>query len=230
MSKKIIGILGGMGPAATMDMFQKFIQLTPATCDQEHIPLLISSIPDIPDRTTCILHNGANPGPILIEQAKRLESAGANCIIIACNTAHNWFDEIHKQVNVEMISMIESTADAAVSTGKKRIGILATDATLETGLYKKKIEEFNLDYIAPDPDSQTQVMHSIYLYKAGKIAESTEIMMKQKDALIKKGAEIIILGCTEVPMILMTDINISPELYVDSTLCLVKSAINWYRM
>ena len=105
--KNIIGILGGMGPAATADMFQKFIQLTPAHCDQEHIPLVISSIPDIPDRTTSILHEGESPLPAMEEYMHGLERAGAKCIIIACNTAHYWYNDLKKKCNVDMLNIID---------------------------------------------------------------------------------------------------------------------------
>lgn len=145
--KNVIGILGGMGPAATADMFQKFIQLTPAKKDQDHIPLLISSIPDIPDRSASILSNGENPKPFMEKYVKGLQVAGATCIIIACNTAHYWFSDLKKRTNIEMLSMIDAVVDAVLNTRMQRIGLLATDATLATNLYKNKLEEHGLTFI-----------------------------------------------------------------------------------
>ena len=133
MAKNVIGILGGMGPAATADMFQKFIKLTPAHCDQEHIPLLISSIPDIPDRTECILHGGEDPESVMEKYVHGLENAGATCIIMACNTAHYWFDHLKAKSHVDMLSIIDATIDEVIATGKQKIGLLTTDATLATG-------------------------------------------------------------------------------------------------
>lgn len=229
MAKNVIGILGGMGPAATADMFQKFIRLTPARCDQEHIPLLISSIPDIPDRTDCILNAGEDPGPVLEKYMKNLENAGASCIIIACNTAHYWFDYLKQKSRVEMLSMIDETVKEVVSRGKQKIGLLATNATLATELYKKRLEAQGLTFVSPSDEGQKEVMESIYLLKAGETDKSTKLMLKQRDALIEQGAEIIILGCTEVPIILAKEVEEYPLLYVDTTLTLVRAAIDWHQ-
>lgn len=229
MAKNIIGILGGMGPAATADMFQKFIRLTPAHCDQEHIPLLISSIPDIPDRTRCILANGEDPEPVMEKYVKGLEDGGATCIIIACNTAHYWFDHLKAKSRVEMLSMIDTTVGEVVKSGKQKIGLLATDATLASGLYKDRIEAQGLTFIRPSEEGQKAVMESIYLLKSGEVERATALMQQQKDELIRLGAEVIILGCTEVPIILAQEIEQQPHLYVDSTLSLVRSAIDWYQ-
>ncbi|WGE31824.1 amino acid racemase [Actinobacillus genomosp. 2] len=229
MKKNVIGILGGMGPAATADMFQKFIKLTPAHCDQEHIPLLISSIPDIPDRTNCILHGGENPEPIMEKYVKNLAVAGATCVVIACNTAHYWFDDLKANTNINMLSMIDTTIDEVIRRGKQKIGLLATDATLAAGLYKKRIENKGLIFISPTESGQKDVMESIYLLKSGEYEHSTQLMLKQRDELIAQGAELIILGCTEVPIILADDMENNPNLYVDSTLTLVRSAIDWYQ-
>ncbi|MCI7353993.1 MAG: amino acid racemase [[Actinobacillus] rossii] len=230
MAKNVIGILGGMGPAATADMFQKFIKLTPAHCDQEHIPLLISSIPDIPDRTECILHGGEDPESVMEKYVHGLENAGATCIIMACNTAHYWFDHLKAKSHVDMLSIIDATIDEVIATGKQKIGLLATDATLATGLYKKRIEEQGLTFIRPNEESQRKVMESIYLLKSGETEHSIELMSQQRDELTKQGAEVIILGCTEVPIILAKDMENQPHLYVDSTLALVRSAIKWYQL
>ncbi|MDY3124301.1 MAG: amino acid racemase [[Actinobacillus] rossii] len=230
MAKNVIGILGGMGPAATADMFQKFIKLTPAHCDQDHIPLLISSIPDIPDRTECILHGGEDPESVMEKYVHGLENAGATCIIMACNTAHYWFDHLKAKSHVDMLSIIDATIDEVIATGKQKIGLLATDATLATGLYKKRIEEQGLTFIRPNEESQKKVMESIYLLKSGETEHSIELMSQQRDELTKQGAEVIILGCTEVPIILAKDMENQPHLYVDSTLALVRSAIKWYQL
>lgn len=228
MMKKIIGILGGMGPAATADMFQKFIQLTPATKDQEHIPLLISSIPDIPDRSAALLKHGASPLPAMQDYVKRLVDGGAQCIVIACNTAHYWYKDLQTKCPVPILNMIETTADAAQESGLNNIGILATNATLATGLYKQEIEKRGLHYVEPDAKSQQHIMESIYTLKAGDFATAQKIMQAQKEALFAKGAEAIILGCTEVPMLLAQEAKTEPRCYIDATWVLVQRAIKWY--
>lgn len=225
--QKIIGILGGMGPAATADMFLKFIHSSQAKNDQSHIPLLISSLPDIPDRSAFLLNNGANPYPYMYEYTKKLVDAGANCIVIACNTAHYWFDQLqHDFPHITMLNMIDLAVQTAQKSGKQNIGILATNATLATGLYKNKIEQAKLNYI--EPDDNIHVMESIYLYKAGEIARAIELMKIEQEKLFQKGAECLIMGCTEVPLILADDAKIKPQAYIDATQTLVETAIQWY--
>lgn len=226
--KNVIGILGGMGPAATVDMFQKFIQFTPATCDQEHIPLIISSIPDIPDRTSSILHGGESPLMAMDKRIQGLERAGAKCILIACNTAHYWYDELKERCHVDMLNIVDSTINEIIKTGKTKIGILATDATLATHLYQTKLENQGLTCLIPEGSNQKSVMESIYLYKSGEIDKAEKLMLVQRDELIRRGAEVIILGCTEVPLILHRMIKDEPTLYEDSTAALVRAAIRWY--
>lgn len=226
--KGLIGVLGGMGPAATVDMFNKFVTFTSAGSDQEHIPLIISSIPDIPDRTTALMHGGASPFPVMADYMKRLEAAGAECIVIPCNTAHYWFSELKDACDVELLSIVETTMDEVVASGKRRIGLLATNATLYMGLYQKGIEERGFECIRPDEESQKQVMESIYALKAGELPRAKQMMVEQANALFARGAEIIVLGCTEVPVILADAVSANPEKYVDSTGALVRAGIRWY--
>lgn len=229
MAKNVIGILGGMGPAATADMFQKFIRFSRAARDQDHIPLLISSIPDIPDRTDCILRQGESPEPVMQKYVRGLENAGATCIIIACNTAHYWYEDLKRNTHAEMLNIVDAVFGEVLQSGKRCIGLLATDATLAVKLYKTRIEENGLRFIQPCAEGQAKVMESIYLLKAGQNDKAVQLMEQQRNALFEKGAELIILGCTEVPIILAKDLEKRPHLYVDSTSALVRSAIQWYQ-
>lgn len=226
--KGLIGVLGGMGPAATVDMFNKFVTFTAAGSDQEHIPLIISSIPDIPDRTTALMHGGTSPLPTMTDYMKRLEKAGAECIVIPCNTAHYWFSELKEASDVDMLSIVETTMDEVVASGKRRIGLLATNATMYMGLYQNSIEARGLECISPTEESQQRVMESIYALKAGELPRATQMMVEQAEALFDRGAEIIVLGCTEVPVILADAVLQNPEKYVDSTGALVRAGIRWY--
>lgn len=226
--KGLIGVLGGMGPAATVDIFNKFVSFTAAGSDQEHIPLIISSIPDIPDRTQALLHNGNSPLPVMEDYLHRLEVAGAECIVIPCNTAHYWYPELKKACHVEMLSIIETTMGEAKASGKTNIGLLATNATLAMGLYQKNIEGLGFKCINPDQLGQEKVMESIYSLKAGNIAQAESLMAEQVATLFQRGAEVIVLGCTEVPVILAKEIKQHPEKFIDSTASLVRAGIRWY--
>lgn len=226
--KGLIGVLGGMGPAATVDLFNKFVTFTAANNDQEHIPLIISSIPDIPDRTKALMHDGKSPLPVMQDYLKRLEYAGAECIIIPCNTAHFWFSELKECCDVDMLSIVETTMNEVVASGKKHIGLLATNATLYMGLYQESIEKRGLECIRPDEDSQFNVMESIYKLKSGDIKLAEELITEQAEKLFQQGAEVIVLGCTEVPVILAKAVKNNPEKYIDSTGSLVRAGIKWY--
>ncbi|MBW7983977.1 aspartate/glutamate racemase family protein [Enterobacillus tribolii] len=226
--KGLIGVLGGMGPAATVDLFNKFVTYTAARHDQEHIPLIISSIPDIPDRTDALMNNGQSPLPIMQRYLHTLEEAGAECIVIPCNTAHYWFRELKDACHVDILSIVETTMKEAEASGKTNVGLLATNATLHMGLYQKSIEERGLTCIKPDPQSQDNVMKSIYALKAGNITQAKTLIRAQAEALFSRGAEIIVLGCTEVPVILADAVRETPDKYIDSTGSLVRAGIRWY--
>ncbi|EFN7460891.1 TPA: amino acid racemase [Escherichia coli] len=226
--KGLIGVLGGMGPAATVDLFNKFVTFTAAQCDQEHIPLIISSIPDIPDRTDALMHHGRSPLPVMRDYMHKLEDAGAECIVIPCNTAHYWFKELKDACHIDILSIVETTNNEVRACGKNRIGLLATNATLYMGLYQKGIESLGFTCVSPDADGQKKVMESIYSLKAGNIAHAQKLMNEQAEILFSRGAEILVLGCTEIPVILAQAVKEQPSRYIDSTASLVRAGIKWY--
>ena len=226
--KGLIGVLGGMGPAATADLFNKFITFSNARSDQQHIPLLISSIPDIPDRTAALMQSGRSPLPEMCDYLQRLEQAGAECIVIPCNTAHFWFKELRQSCHVELLNIGEATMEEVCASGQQKIGLLATDATLYMGLYQQAIEARGLCCIRPDKPGQEQVMASIYALKAGDAARARAMMEQQAAALFARGAQLIVLGCTEVPVILAEAMKAQPSRYIESTGALVRAGIRWY--
>ena len=226
--KGLIGVLGGMGPAATVDLFNKFVTFTTAQRDQEHIPLIISSIPDNPDRTDSLMQQGHSPHPANPDYMHKLEDALAECIVIPCNTAHFWFNELKECCHTELLSIVETTMNEVKNCGKSRIGLLATNATLYMGLYQKGIESLGLTCVSPDSSGQEKVMDSIYCLKAGDLKRAQTLMNEQAEMLFSRGAEVIVLGCTEVPVILANAVKNSPDKYIDSTGSLVRAGIKWY--
>lgn len=225
--KHTIGILGGMGPAATADMLEKFIYLRHASCDQQHIPLIVSSIPDIPDRTTCLLSGGPSPYRYLERYLHMLEDAGVECIIIPCNTAHYWFEDLRAVAKVEMISILDATlSDIPLST--TRVGLLATNATLATGLYQKQTQARGIDLLQPDEVNQSEVMKAIYALKCGNKPEAQKRLFPQIERLVSQGAQWVIMGCTEIPLIVAGHEKMFSCPFIDSTASLVRAAIRWY--
>ena len=222
-----IGILGGMGPAATADMLNKFVRFRHAGQDQQHSPIIACSIPDIPDRSACLLSGGPSPYDYLERYLHMLETAGAECIVIPCNTAHYWFDRLQHSAHAEMINILDATL-AELPHASQTVGLLATDATLATGLYQHKLDQQGRTLCVPEGDGQSAVMQAIYAYKAGDIALSQALLFPQVEALITRGADIIIMGCTEIPLIIGAEEARFNCGFIDSTAALVRAAIRWY--
>lgn len=222
----VIGILGGMGPEATVDTMHKLIVNTAASTDQEHIPVITISIPDIPDRSSSILLHQESPLPKMVAYLKILENAGAECIIVACNTAHYWFKELKQQSHVDMISIIDAACEALKDNQIQKVGLLATSATVSANMYQAGLADYHIDCVVPD--NQQQVMDAIYAYKAGQMHQARALMLPVMETLLAQGVEKIILGCTEIPLILAAELQSSPHHFMDSTNELVCRAIRWY--
>lgn len=204
-SQLITGILGGMGPEATLECFKSIINQTPAETDQEHLPVIIDNNPQIPDRTEAILQDGVSPVPLLQKSALRLEKAGAGFIIIPCNTAHYFIDEVEKVVDIPILNMIMATIEKLQPNSIA--GLLATSGTIETGVYEKySRERGNVDIVTPKERDQNIVMEVIYGEKGIKAGYKTKNhknkLLKVVAGLKKRGAQAIIAGCTEIRLVL----------------------------
>jgi aspartate racemase len=203
-----IGILGGMGPEATANAYHEIIDSTPVTKDQEHIPVIIYSNPQIPDRTHGLLYDGESPLPELLVTTKKLEYSGADFVIIPCNTSHFFIKEMRASVNIPVISMIEETLAFVKNKYPHitKVGLLATTGTIKTGIYKNIFSSANIDIISPEgKEQETLVMESIYGdngIKSGKKEHPNKLLKKAVLNLQNKGAELIIMGCTEIPLAL----------------------------
>ena len=226
MPEKIIGILGGMGPEATIDLFYKIIKFTPAEKDQDHLKIIIDNNPKIPDRTAAILGKGEDPLPALQETAKNLEKAGADFIIIPCNTAHYFLPLIQESVKIPILNMIEETAKETQKKipSIKKVGLLASIGTYKTKIYHQHFKKYNIEVISPEEKDKEKVIKVIYAVKAGNLSEEIKKnILKIAQKLIDKGAEAIIAGCTEIPLILKEgDV---PAPIIDPTQVLAKIAI-----
>ena len=228
---KTIGILGGMGPEATADLFLRIIRLVPASRDQDHPRVIIDSNSQIPDRTAAIKGEGPSPLPALIETALNLQRAGAQLIAMPCNSAHYWYDEIARAVSVPVLHMIRLTAQAASSALRqhpdKQAGpvlLLATTGTVQSGLYRQAFDELGLKLVTPSPERQAQVMEAIYRVKAGKPASARPLALEVVAAEVERlNPSAVVLGCTELPLIMnQGDVDVP---LVDSTDVLARAAV-----
>jgi len=201
---KTIGILGGMGPEATVFFYQKILNLTPAEKDQDHIPTLIYSNPQIPNRTEAILtHQLDLAAKALGDSAKILEDGGASFIVIPCNTAHFWIEDIREAVSIPVVDMIEETVRFLVDKlHMKKVGLLSTIGTQKTEVYQKKGAEFSLEILVPNEELSQRVMDVIGEIKKGNKAEAQLKRIEQVKAWFQEqGVHQLVLGCTELPLL-----------------------------
>jgi len=204
----IVGILGGMGPAATADFYLKLINATPAEKDQDHIRTVIWSDPTVPDRSAALIGGGEDPTPYLVRGAHRLADCGASFIVIPCNTAHAFRVAIEQATGVPVLDMIAATA-SALGTGvptPSAVGVLATDGTLSTGLYREALTAEGYRSIEPDSEVQLRLMDALASIKAGDVGRQTQTGLGQAaNHLVGRGADVLIAGCTEVVLGLRSD-------------------------
>lgn len=200
----ILGIFGGMGPEATADLYHQIVRLTPAETDQEHIPTLIYSLPQVPDRMASIRNQDLSIVPYLVEGVTRLEDAGASFIVIPCNTVHYFYDYMQDAVSIPIIHMIRETVNEVTRLypDLERIGLLATTGTLESRLYEDELVKNGYQVVLPDDSVEIElVMKAVFGIKSGSDKQTNEdLLAKAGDHLVKKGAELIVLGCTEIPL------------------------------
>ena len=226
--KKSIGILGGMGPLATADLFRKIVLMTDAACDNDHVRIYIDDNASIPDRTAAILSGGADPLPAMTDSLRKLEACGADCIIMPCNTAHYFLPRLQALTEVPFLSMLEATAKAcAARFPGKTAAVLATKGTLAAGLYQAALEKEGVPFLLPGETEQDALMRVIYDgVKAGKGPEDYRADMESVvAALTVRGADYFILGCTELP--LAAQALSLPQPTVDPTAELAKAAIRF---
>lgn len=209
-SKNILGVIGGLGPMSSAYFYELITSHTAVTKDQEHIDMLISSRASTPDRTAYILGDSSNsPLPAMIEEAVRLEHYGATMIVLICNTAHYFIDEIRKSLSVPMPSIVEETVKFLRANGKSMPAILATDGTLKSEAYQKKLSQLGMGYVTPTNDEQKTVMDVIYRYVKRGIPAPPEMLGGVIESLISRGCDSVIAGCTEIPLALKNLGNIA---------------------
>ncbi|MFJ9590687.1 cysteate racemase [Streptomyces acidicola] len=226
-TSEIIGILGGMGPAATADFYAKLVVATPGSSDQDHLRTVIWSDPTIPDRTEALLGDGPDPTPWLLAGSRVLREAGATVIAIPCNTAHAFVPRIEDHVGLPIVHMIGEVARhlATLSPRVHTVGLLATTGTVRAGLYQEWLDRFGVRLVLPDAASQSdEVMTAIHTVKSGTCdARTTALLAHAAQRLTERGAQAVIAGCTEIPLGLPADTVDVP--LVDPALILAQALV-----
>lgn len=207
-TRKTVGVLGGMGPEATVDFMAKVIALTDASSDQDHVRMLVDHNPQVPNRQEAILGGGEDPGPVLADMAADLEANGADFLVIPCNTAYAFEEAILAATHIPLISIIGVSIAAAQerAPGVERIGVLATDGCLRSGVFQAGLEAAGLAAELPGDDELRELMALVQAIKAGKqSADTGRAMAGLAEALVSRGAGAVIAGCTEIPLVLEQD-------------------------
>lgn len=204
--RRTVGVLGGMGPAATVDFLQRLVEATFATSDQDHIRVLVDSDPSVPDRTAHLLGDGEDPRPALRRMARGLARAGADLLVMPCNTAHAYAAEIERAVSIPLVDWPGVVADGVQAADRACVGILATRGTVVAGIYQRAFGLRGVDVVVPAEPTQDGLMEAIYgadgiksVGRAG--ATSRRLLLDAAQQLVSMGADGLVLACTELSVV-----------------------------
>ncbi len=224
---RVLGVLGGMGAAATALFYQEITAHTQAACDQQHIDTLILSHASLPDRTQAIAtHRDAPLQEALIQDAKMLERLGADLIAMPCNTAHRYFDAVQSALTVPLLNMVEESVTKALACGEdgRGIGVLCTDGTRASGVYDHACDRLGARAVYPSPDAQAALTRLIYDHVKRGTSGGEALFVTAYDELKSAGCPTVILGCTELSV--FRSRYGTPQDCIDSTDCLVRAVIH----
>jgi aspartate racemase len=223
-----IGILGGMGPAATLDLMDKILKAGARAREQDNVRLIVDCNPGVLDRNAALAGNGPSPGPGLAAMARGLAAAGADFLVMACNAAHVWQGDIEGATPLPFVSIVDEACGWLAANGPsgRRVGLMAAGATLDSGLYQNALGAVGLRALRPMPAVSAKFMEALYAFKAGDLGPEPRAAMRWcARALIEDGAQVILAACTEVPLLLTSaDIPIS---LVDATQILARRAVDY---
>jgi aspartate racemase len=220
--RRLIGVLGGMGPLATVDFMQKVIEATPAERDQDHVPLIVYSVPQIPDRVSAASAGTNEPLPAMLKGIRTLEHAGVEAIAIACNTAHAWYDQLAASTKVRVIHMAQAVIDAA-SQNTRPVALMATVGTLQAGIYQRYFEKAGWQALVPQGPDQDLIIDAIAAVKRGEIERARASFDIAAASLLASGADRLLLACTELPLAAKGSIH-EPRC-LDATVCLAQACV-----
>jgi aspartate racemase len=220
-----IGVFGGMGPAATVDFLDKLVKLTPASRDQDHLPVIVASLPHIHDRSNAILSQGRDPLPQLLAGIETLNRADVGVIVIPCNSSHHWFDQMSRSSKAPVLHIASSCVEAISPSAGARVAIFATRGTLASGFYQRELVGRGMDFLLPDAEgAQIQVDACIREVKAGRMEAGAQHLTQACQDAVRCGATTLIMGCTEIPLA-SKYADVSGLVLIDSTLELARASV-----
>jgi aspartate racemase len=225
-----IGVLGGMGPAATLDFMEKALKAGAGEREQDNVRLIVDCNPGVLDRNAALAGDGPSPGPGLAAMARGLAAAGADFLVMACNAAHAWQGDIEAATSLTFVSIVEEACRWLAANGPpgRRIGLMAADACLNSGLYQNALAAAGLRALTPTPAVLARFMQALYAFKAGDLGPEPRAAMRWcAQALVEDGAQVILAACTEVPLLIAAGDVAVP--LVDATGILAQRAVDYAR-
>lgn len=197
-----LGVLGGLGPMATAYFLELIVAMTDAKRDQEHPEIIVMNMPSIPDRTAYILGKSSeNPVIPMVELGKQMKTIGASVIATPCITAHYFHEQLQDGIGLPVIHGIRCCAEQLKSAGVQKVGLMATDGTVQSGIFQKEVEKAGMELVLPSPASQAKVMSIIYDYVKAGVVPDMSLFEAVRQELFAAGSQVIVLGCTELSLL-----------------------------
>lgn len=228
----LLGVLGGMGPLATVDFLHKMIEETPAAGDADHVPVVVYSVPQIPDRPAAITGNGESPLPHMLKGMHTLRQAGARAVAIPCNTAHYWYDDLVRDGGLPVIHIADAACTELSARGitADTVGIIATNGTLAAGFFQRRLADRGLRCLTSTAaDQETLVLPAIACVKRNDLAQAHALAVRAAHRLRESGAQAIILACTEIPPAMERASSDISAICVDATRALARACVAWWQ-
>ena len=227
---KLLGVLGGMGPMAAADFFKKLIEETPAQRDQDHVPVIVYSVPQIPSRDKALTRDGESPLPHMLAGLKILQQANVKCVAIPCNTAHFWYDDLRNASGLPILHIVDAVCDELTSRGSTTgsVGLLCTEATLAARIYHDRLLKRGVEPMVNLPQERDEFINpAIDLVKMGRLEEAGRAVEHAVARLFERGVQTLALGCTEIPVSLEAVHFPAMEKCIDATRALARASVAW---
>jgi aspartate racemase len=202
-TEKVIGVIGGMGPEATVDFMHRLVARTPACDDADHLHVLVDNNPKIPSRIAALIEGtGEDPAPVLCGMARGLQAQGADFLVMPCNTAHYYLPAIARSVSIPVLDMVQLAIQKLAIAKPRRVGMLASPAVRKVGLYKARMEQAGLQALFPEAQDEETLLGIIKAVKAGRLNDShRRDYAKVARHLLEAGADALLVACTEFSII-----------------------------
>ena len=226
----LLGVLGGMGPMATADFFRKLIEETPAERDEDHVPVIVYSVPQMPSRDSAITRGSESPLPHMLAGMRALKEQRVGCVAIPCNTAHYWYDELRRKSGLPILHIVDAACEALQQRGgaQTRVGLLCTEATIEARIYQDRLSAHGIECVLNSPEERKAFVRvAIDEVKRGRLEDAGQALEPATTLLFGRGVDTLILGCTELPVALEAIRSAAMPRCVDATRALARASVKW---